>query len=204
MDGKLSKITIKHVGIIYVVIVLVFSGIYYFSLSPQSIYLRENRWINDETTVVLKLESEIPLMFVEESETERVEIPQTRESDIQSNTDTTPISDKEEFVEIIERFKATVSTREVENYLDSLVQDFFESEEQYTAALSTTHFFIEVQQIQRLVMGMEPLIISKVEEEKTVYTLFMRKNNRWELSAMGEDINGAWVMSEKMIERYTE
>ncbi|HEC88311.1 MAG TPA: hypothetical protein ENI52_03230 [Thermoplasmata archaeon] len=192
----------RKYGIIYIAIVLISSGMYYATLPHQDTYIRENRWTSDETSVVLKLEHEIPVIFNEETDTHRIRISKKKEADIQSNTVATPIGKKEQFIEYLEKFQSSTNNEEVEDYLNSLIESFYEDETQYTAVFTVTHFIVEIAEIQRLIEGMEPLVLSEKEEEKTVYALFTYKNNRWTLKLMAEDVNGMWLINEKMLDRY--
>ncbi len=191
----------RNFGIIYIIAVLVVAGIYYFSLPDQEIYLKEKRWSNDESSIVLDVEEQMTVIYTKKAEKTRTLIP--GKADVPANTDVTPIDKKERFIEHIKDFKESTDNLEVKNYLDSLIEDFEEIETRYTGAFTETSLLLRVQEIQPpLAAGMEPVIIDEYEVTKKVYMVYIYKNGKWEPAAMAEKEGSSWVMTEKMIERY--
>ncbi|HOP08804.1 MAG TPA: hypothetical protein PK718_03955 [Candidatus Methanofastidiosa archaeon] len=202
----MKEITIKKAGIIYIALVLVIFVGYYYSLSSQDEFIRDNRWTSDKSALNLVLENEITLIYTYEYTEIRTDFP--TEYRIGNNTTSIPLEDEQAFLDVIDEYKSTIDTEkvsqeEIDAYFDSVIDLYHYDEFQYTAAVTTINVELIVEHLQVLGPNIPSIVVGTEEISFTVHALSIIQNDIWKVKFLvEEDLDGNYIAPDEALMRY--
>ena len=177
--------------------ILMLAGLsWYLHLPSQVEFLKEKRWVNDETAINRAIEMGLPSIYAIESE-----IWDRKAKVIE--IDTIPIDDEDEFKWYLTKF-ARAAPKASSNYFESVENSWGIDETRHTVAVSTAKLKITEAQVEKVGPFQPPIIISqKVNNVKIcLLSMFEGKEARWQIKCSAEDRGDTWVTTPQMIEKY--
>jgi len=199
-------ISMKRAGAIYVIFVMIVAGAYYFSLSSQDEFLRDNRWVSDNSALNLVLENEVTLLYTFQNSEMRQKLP--TEYRIGNSTTSIPIDNEGAFLTALEDFKeaatgGVISNEEVEAYFEGVTSDYYYDEFQYTAAITTIDLELIREFLTILGPNIPPVISGTEDVFVRLHAVSIIKNNIWRVMFLvEEDVDGNYFVPEVSLERY--
>ncbi|HID95909.1 MAG TPA: hypothetical protein EYP53_07630 [Candidatus Latescibacteria bacterium] len=198
----------RRFGLIYIVVLLGVSLVYYLGLPHQTVFLKERRWVGDENAILVRLGTQIPLIYDVESESLKVEVSTRAGTEIAARSKVLPIATKEELLDYLSKFKAalrnsTSHPEPTESLFESIEEKFTEEKTQYTAAFTTTNLTLIEKELVRVSPFLPPLVTNRGERKVIAHALFLYEDGGWTLKMMAEEReDGSWVVPEKALSRY--
>jgi len=202
----MSEITIKKAGIIYIAVVLVILLGYYFSLSSQDEFIRDNRWVSDSSALNLVLENEVTLMYTYQYPEIRQRLP--TEYRISNNTVSVPLEDEEAFLSALEDFQVPIDPEkvppeDVNSYFNDIKDKYYYDEFQYTAAITTIDLELIIEHLTRLGPNIPPIITETEDIIIRLHAISIIQNNVWRVKFLvEEDLDGNYIASDEALMRY--
>lgn len=199
-------ISMKKAGAIYVVVILAIAGLYYYSLDSQDTFIRDTRWVSDESALNLVMENAITGIFTYETTEIREKFPKGYK--IGNSVDSIPIDDQEEFLDKLIIFKQAVdlskiSQIEINSYFQELEDKYYYDEFQYTAAITTIDLKLIIEHLKILSPSIPPIIVSTENKELKLKAISIVEKNIWKVKmVVVEQEDGSYATPDEILARF--
>ncbi len=199
-------ISMKKAGAIYVVVILAIAGLYYYSLDSQDTFIRDTRWVSDNSALNLVMENAITGIFTYETTEIREKFPKGYK--IGNSVNSIPIDNQEEFLDKLIMFKQAVDSSKVsQNEIDSCFQKiedkYYYDEFQYTAAITTIDLKLIIEHLKILSPSIPPIIVSTENKELKLKAISIVENDIWKVKmVVVEQEDGSYVTSDEILVRF--